>query len=154
MHVLPYFHIAIFLEKRDRIFQYQIWRTQRINFATSKLKTKWQLTFNLWVCMLRDPKFWPTDPKLCVEFEFGVRSGFRSRRVELKGSVVLGSEGDISLFQGARWKLTSCSDSPYPKPHSTHFLVPTGIFGRIYRTEQYFGPGRGCSSGRKPVWDR
>ena len=33
---------------------------------------------------------------------------------------------------------------PYPKPHSTHFLVPTGIFGRMYRTEQYFGPGRGA----------
>ena len=56
-----------------------------------------------------------------------------------------------SPFRGARPKLTSDSNSPYPNPHSTHFLVPTGIFGRIYRTEQYFGPGRGCCSGRKPV---
>ena len=68
-----------------------------------------------------------------------------------KSSDVFVSEGDNSPFPGARRKLTSYSDSPYPKPHSTHFLVPTGIFGRIYRTEQYFGPRRGCCSGRKPV---
>ena len=56
-----------------------------------------------------------------------------------------------SQFRCARPKLTSYSDSQYLKPHSTHCLVPTGIFGWIYRAEQYFGPGRGCCSGRKPV---
>ena len=30
-------------------------------------------------------------------------------------------------------QLTSYSDFPYPKPHYTHFLVPTGILGQIYR---------------------
>ena len=34
---------------------------------------------------------------------------------------VLGSEGDGSPFQGAIPKLTSNSDSPYPKPHFIHF---------------------------------
>ena len=77
--------------------------------------------------MPRDPEFCPTDPEFCGEFESELRSGFRVRNVELKGSGVLG----YSPFRGARPKLTSYSDSPYPKPHSTHFLVHTGIFGRI-----------------------
>ena len=101
--------------------------------------------------MPRDPKCLPADPKFCGEFESELRSGFRARNGELKGSGVTGMDGDKSPFRGARPKLTSYSDSPYPKPHSTHFLKPTGIFGRIYRTEQYFGPGRGCCFGRKPV---
>ena len=78
-------------------------------------------------------------------------SGFRTRNEELKCSGVSGSEGENSPLRDARPKLTSHSDSPYRKPPSTHFLVPTGIFGRIYRTEQYFGPGRGCCSGWKPL---
>ena len=83
--------------------------------------------------MPRDPKFWPTDPEFRGEFESELRNE------ELKGSGVSGSEGDNSPFRGATPKLASNSDSPNPKPHSTHFLVPTGIFGPIYRTEQYFG---------------
>ena len=62
--------------------------------------------------MHRDPKFWPTDPKFCGEFESELRSGFRAQNGELKGSGVLGSEGDNSPFRGARPKLTSYSDFP------------------------------------------
>ena len=50
--------------------------------------------------MLRDPKFRLTDPKLCGEFEFELRSGFSDRNGELKGSGVSGSEGDNSAFRG------------------------------------------------------
>ena len=63
-------------------------------------------------------------PQILREFESELRSGFRVRNGELKGSGVSGSEGGNSLFWDARQKLTSYSDSPYPKPHSTHFLVP------------------------------
>ena len=86
-----------------------------------------------------------------MEFESELRSGFRSRNGELKCSGVSGSESDNSPFRCARPKLTLYSDFPYPKAHSTHLLVPTGTFGWIYQAEQYFGPGRGCCSGRKPV---
>ena len=79
-----------------------------------------------------------------------LRPGFRSRPAEIKGSGVSGSEGDNSPFQGVTLKLGSYSDSPYPKPHSTHFLVPAGILGRICRTEQYFGPG--LTSERMTFW--
>ena len=99
----------------------------------------------------RHPNFWPDDPKLCGEFESELRSGFRARNGELKGSGVSGSEGDNSPFRGARPKLTSYSDSLYPKPHSTNFLVPACLFGPIYRTKQYFGPDRGWCSGRNPA---
>ena len=61
----------------------------------------------------------------------------------------MGSERDNSPFRGARPKLTSYSDSPYPKPHSMHFLVPPGIFGRIYRTEP--ASGRNSSPGRAEI---
>ena len=95
------------------------------------------MTFYLWVYMLRGPKFWPTDPKFCGEFESEVRSGFWARNREIKDSGVLGSEGDNSPFRSARPKLTSYSDFPYPKPRSTRFLVPTLFWmewvpGRIY----------------------
>ena len=40
---------------------------------------------------------------------------------------------------------------PYPKPHSTRFLVTTGIFGSFYHIEQYLRSGRGCCSGQEPV---
>ena len=125
----------------------------KFNFATSKIKKKiiQPSTFYLWVYMLRDPMFRLADPKFCGKFESELRSGFRARNGELKGSGVLGMEGDNSPFRGARPKLISYSNSPYPNPHSTQFLVPAGIFGRIFRTEQYSGPGRGCCSGRKPV---
>ena len=62
-----------------------------------------------------------------------------------------GSESDDSPFRRARPYLASYSDSPKTTPHSTHFLLPTGVFGRIYRTKQFFSPARGCCSGRKPV---
>ena len=71
------------------------------------------------------PQVLPTDPKFCGKFESELHSGLRARNRELKGSGVLGSEGDNSPFRGARPKPTSYSDSPFPKPHSTHFLVPT-----------------------------
>ena len=112
------------------------------------------LTFDLLslgIYALGPPSFDLPTPNFVGEFESELRSGFRARNGELKGSGVSGTEGDNSPFRGARQKITSYSDSPYPKPPSTYFLVPTGIFGRIYRTEQYFGPGRGCRSGRKPV---
>ena len=48
---------------------------------------------------------------------------------------------------GARPKLISYSDSPYPKPHSTHFLAPTGNFERIYRTEPVIGRNRTTDPG-------
>ena len=85
--------------------------------------------------MLRDPKFWLTDAKFWGEFESELRSGFWVRNGELKDSGVLGSEGDNTPFRGARPKLTSYSGSPYPKPHYTHSLLPTGIFKPIYRNE-------------------
>ena len=85
--------------------------------------------------MPRDPKFWPTDPKFCGKFESEHRSGFQVRNGELKGSGVSGSEGDNSPFRGARPKLISYSDSPYPKPYSTHFLVPTGFSGGFTRIQ-------------------
>ena len=65
----------------------------------------------------RDPKFWTTGPNFGGDFESELRSGFRGRNGELKGSGVSGPEGDNSPFRGARPKLTSYSDSPYPKPH-------------------------------------
>ena len=43
--------------------------------------------------MLRDPKFWLTDPKFFGEFESELRSGFRARNGELKGSGVLAVPG-------------------------------------------------------------
>ena len=66
--------------------------------------------------MPRDPKFWLTDPKFCGEFESERRSGFRARNGELKGSDVLGTEGDNSPFRGAR-----------PKPTSYWFTEPNSI---------------------------
>ena len=78
--------------------------------------------------MPRDPKFWPTDPKFCGKFESELLSGFRARSGMLKGSGVSGSEGDNSPFRGARPTLISYSDSPYPKPHSTHFFGTRGCF--------------------------
>ena len=78
--------------------------------------------------MLRDPKFWLTDPKFCGESILnsvpGSGSGTDSKNVpvfqERKGNFIFGF--------------------PVPETPSTYFLVPTGIFGRIYWTEQYFGP--------------
>ena len=62
-----------------------------------------------------------------------------------------GRKGDKSPFRGARPKLISYSDSPYPKPHSTHFLVPTGIFRRTYRTEPVSGRNSNPGPGRNTV---
>ena len=109
------------------------------------------LTFYLWVYMPRDPKFGPTDPKFCGDFESDLRSGFRSRNGDLKGSGVSGSEGNNSPLRGARPKLTSYSDSPYPKPHPTHFLVPAGIFGPIHRAEPVSGRNSNPGPGRNTV---
>ena len=40
------------------------------NFTTSKIKKLiYPSTFYLWVYTPRDPRFWPTDPKVCGEFE-------------------------------------------------------------------------------------
>ena len=80
--------------------------------------------------MTRVLKFWPTDRKLCEEIEYVLRSGLQSRNGESIGSMVSRSKGDRSPFQSVRPKLTSYSDFVYPKPYSTHFLVPTGIFRR------------------------
>ena len=81
--------------------------------------------------MPRDPKFRPTDPKFCGELESELRSGFRARNGELKGSGVLGTEGDNSPFRGARPKLTLYSDSLNPKHSSSHFWVPSVLLGRL-----------------------
>ena len=90
--------------------------------------------------MLRDPKFWLTDPEFHGKFESELRSGFRARNGELKGSCFSGSEGDNSLFRDARPKLTSYSDSQDPKPLSTYFLVPTGIWTDL-PNQTVFRPG-------------
>ena len=62
-----------------------------------------------------------------------------------------GSKGDSRPLRGACPKLASYSAFRFPRPNSAYFLVATGFFGLIYRTEQYFGPDRGCCSGRKPA---
>ena len=72
--------------------------------------------------MRRNPKFWLSDPKFCGELEYEFRSGFRARNGELKGSGVSGTEGDNSLFRGARAKLTSCSDLSPRRPYDEVFL--------------------------------
>ena len=67
-------------------------------------KKRSPLTFYLWVLYPGVPKFWPTNPKFSGNFESEVRSGFRARNGELKGSGVAKSEGDNSPFRGARLK--------------------------------------------------
>ena len=78
--------------------------------------------------MLRDPKFWLTDPVFYEEFESQLRSGFRAWNGEVQGPGVSGSEGDNSPFRRARPKLTSYSDSPYPKTPLHTFLDTHGYF--------------------------
>ena len=51
------------------------------------------------------PKAFTSDPKFCEKFESELRSGFRVRNGEVKGSGVSGSEGENSPFRGARPKL-------------------------------------------------
>ena len=77
--------------------------------------------------------------------------GFRAQNGELKGSRVSGTEGDNSPFRGAILKLSSYSEYPYPKPHSTYFLVATCIFEHIYRTEPVSGRNSNPGSGRNTV---
>ena len=101
--------------------------------------------------MPKDPKVWPTDLKVFGGLESEFRTGLWARNEELKCLDVSGSGVDNFPFRGARPKLSSYSDFPCPKPKSTHFFVPTGVSGQIYRTKQYFGSGRGCCCGRKPV---
>ena len=97
--------------------------------------------------MPRAPKFWPTNPKFCGEFEYELRSGFRSRNGELKGSGVSGTEGDNSPFRGARTKLTSYFGFPVPETPLHTFLGTRGYFwaGLPNRTgfqpEQQLRPG-------------
>ena len=43
------------------------------------------MPFYLGIQLLSGPKFWPTDPKFCVEFEYEFDSGFQSRNGELCG---------------------------------------------------------------------
>ena len=116
-----------------------------VNFAASKVKKTFNITIDLLSLSIyaQGPKFCPIDPTFCRQFESELRSGFRPRNGELKGSCVLGSKGGNSPFQCARPKLTSYSESTYPKHHFIHFVAPTGVFERIYRTEQYFGPAQG-----------
>ena len=95
--------------------------------------------------MLRDTKFYLTNPNFCGKFESELCSGFRTQNRKLKGSGVSGSDCDNSPFRGARPKLTLYSDSPIPRPHSTHFFVPTGFFGSSYRAEPV--SGRNCTPG-------
>ena len=48
--------------------------------------------------MLRDPKFYPTDPTFWEELEYDLGSGFWARNGEFKGSGVSGSEGGNSTL--------------------------------------------------------
>ena len=84
--------------------------------------------------------------------ESALRFGFRVRNGELKGSGVSGLEGDNSQFRGARPKLISYSDSPYPKPRFAHCLLPAGNFGPIYRTEPVSGQNSNPCPGQNTVW--
>ena len=76
---------------RNKELGYVIVRNDQLSQLTSQKKVVIEpSTFYLWVYMLRDPKFWLTDPKFCGEFESELRSGFRARNGELKGSVFFG----------------------------------------------------------------
>ena len=103
----------------------QLKKNHKNHFASSKVKNKIDL-YSLGICA--------SGPQV-----------FTHRPHILRGVRIW------ALFRGAsaRSKRTSYSDSPYPKPHSTHFLVPMGIFGRIYRTEPVSGRNSNPGLGRK-----
>ena len=85
----------------------------------------------------RAPTFRPTDPKVCGRFESQLRSRFWARNGALKGSRIFRTKGSNFPFRGARPKLTSDSDFPYPKPHSTHFWYQRVFLGGFTEPKQF-----------------
>ena len=75
--------------------------SKKINFATSKIKTKNSFSHRPFISgyICSGPQVSTYRPKFCGKFESELRSGFRARNAELKGSGVSGSEGDNSLLR-------------------------------------------------------
>ena len=121
----------IVADKRDKKFHRNISLDDGLNhkltsqflFFNFAIRHFQENTFNLTIdpsslgIFAPGPQLSTYRPQILREFESELRFGFRARNGELKGSGVLGTEGDNSPFRGASPKLTSYSDSPYPKPH-------------------------------------